>query len=256
MFYDKQSNNQVLRMQTMHTGMSIANEAEELKRFTGIEFALVHSQPPSFFIIQKRQRLSPDEVIPLASYFIMNNRIYQSPDLYTVLSNRLLTSLCSLQASLDTLRRYRPEYTPRTGFAWPIVDTSVSEHPHKKSEDDVSVADVESMSEMQAPEHKEESIKRRQNNLLLLNAMRTTAAHMKTVPLPPSSVQPPESAPPSTITATQPLPPSTPGASSSRGTTPRPLASAPSATEVSKAPGPVKKKKKRSSLAPPPGSQV
>jgi hypothetical protein len=31
MFYDKQSNNQVLRMQTMHTGQSIANEAEELK---------------------------------------------------------------------------------------------------------------------------------------------------------------------------------------------------------------------------------
>ena len=31
MFYDKQSNNQVLRMQTMHTGQPIANEAEELK---------------------------------------------------------------------------------------------------------------------------------------------------------------------------------------------------------------------------------
>ena len=31
MFYDKQSNNQVLRMQTMHTGMPITNEAEELK---------------------------------------------------------------------------------------------------------------------------------------------------------------------------------------------------------------------------------
>lgn len=31
MFYDKQSNNQVLRMQTMHTGQPILNEAEELK---------------------------------------------------------------------------------------------------------------------------------------------------------------------------------------------------------------------------------
>jgi len=30
MFYDKQSNNQVLRMQTMHTGMPLENEAEEL----------------------------------------------------------------------------------------------------------------------------------------------------------------------------------------------------------------------------------
>jgi mediator of RNA polymerase II transcription subunit 6 len=31
MFYDKQSNNQVLRMQTMHAGMPVLNEAEELK---------------------------------------------------------------------------------------------------------------------------------------------------------------------------------------------------------------------------------
>ena len=31
MFYDKQSNNQVLRMQTMHTGQPLLNEAEELK---------------------------------------------------------------------------------------------------------------------------------------------------------------------------------------------------------------------------------
>jgi mediator of RNA polymerase II transcription subunit 6 len=81
MFYDKQSNNQVLRMQTMHTGMPIVNEAEELKyviamfgmfsmsptllalhrRFTGIEFAVVHAQPPSMFVIHKRERISPDE---------------------------------------------------------------------------------------------------------------------------------------------------------------------------------------------------
>ena len=31
MFYDKQSNNQVLRMQTMHTGQPLVNEAEELR---------------------------------------------------------------------------------------------------------------------------------------------------------------------------------------------------------------------------------
>ena len=82
------------------------------RRFTGIEFAVVHVQPPGFFIIQKRERLSPDESVfaftvisdkcfhscfkitarPLAVYFIMNSRIYQSPDLYTVVSNRLVRS--------------------------------------------------------------------------------------------------------------------------------------------------------------------
>ena len=77
MFYDKQSNNQVLRMQTIYTGVPVKDEAAELRsvlhrstftwpliafrRFTGIEFALVHAQPPTFFIIQKRERLSPEE---------------------------------------------------------------------------------------------------------------------------------------------------------------------------------------------------
>jgi len=35
-------------------------------------------------------------VRPLAAYFIMNNRIYQAPDVYTVLSNRLVSSFLAL----------------------------------------------------------------------------------------------------------------------------------------------------------------
>ncbi|KII93367.1 hypothetical protein PLICRDRAFT_171132 [Plicaturopsis crispa FD-325 SS-3] len=192
MFYDKQSNNQVLRMQTMHTGMPIENEAEELKRFTGIEFALVQAQPPSLFIIHKRERLSPDEVRPLAAYFIISNRIYQSPDLYTVISNRLLTTLYSLQSSLDILRSHRPDYTPRTGFVWPIVDPSVADKSTKKggaseelppaaeAEQDPAAADAAKRKPVINTNSKADTSstpKKQQNNLLLLNAMRTTAAH-------------------------------------------------------------------------------
>ncbi|KAK0465268.1 MED6-domain-containing protein [Desarmillaria tabescens] len=175
MFYDKQSNNQVLRMQTMHTGVAVMNEAEELKRFTGVEFAVVHAQPPSFFIIHKRERLSPEEVIPLSAYFIINNRIYQSPDLYTVLSNRLLTSLTSLQTSLDILRSHRPDYTPRTGFVWPITDPSLDEAAKKPAADDLTGANTP------MPDDNTNSAdgngKRQQNTMLLFNAMRATALH-------------------------------------------------------------------------------
>lgn len=31
------------------------------RRFTGIEFTVVHAQPPTLFIIHKRERLSPDD---------------------------------------------------------------------------------------------------------------------------------------------------------------------------------------------------
>jgi len=183
MFYDKQSNNQVLRMQTMHTGMPIVNEAEELKRFTGVEFAVVHAQPPSMFIIHKRERMSPDEVRPLAAYFIMNNRIYQSPDVYTIVSNRLLTSLHSLQSSLDTLRASRPDYTPRTGFVWPIMDPSLTDHTNKKhgADEDLPSRDDQRDTPTPSARRKVGSVlnvsKKQQNNVLLLNAMNTTAIH-------------------------------------------------------------------------------
>jgi len=197
MFYDKQSNNQVLRMQTMHIGVPISNEAEELKRFVGVEFAVVHAEPPSLFIIHKRERLSPEETRPLQAYFIINNRIYQSPDMYTVLSNRLLTSLYSLESSLDILRKYKPDYTPRTGFAWPITETmeraggGAGGEANKKQPgtDDSQATSAAGTSGEPLPDADPDLIKKlekeraqthpkkQQNTALLLNAMRTTAAH-------------------------------------------------------------------------------
>ncbi|PPQ62782.1 hypothetical protein CVT24_000476 [Panaeolus cyanescens] len=203
MFYDKQSTNQVLRMQTMYIGVPIQDEAAELRRFTGVEFAVVHAQPPTFFIIQKRERLSPDEVRPLAAYFIMNNRIYQAPDLYTVLSNRLLTAVTALQSSLDILRRHRPDYTPRTGFVWPITDPSLSNQEEgdkkKESESGLPTEQDSSVSGVQLQERRTENPKRTQNNMLLMNAMAATAAHSKTSF---TTNQPTESNPPDTPVTT------------------------------------------------------
>ncbi|KAF5377514.1 hypothetical protein D9615_005133 [Tricholomella constricta] len=253
MFYDKQSNNQVLRMQTIHSGLPIDNEAEELKRFTGVEFAVVHSQPPSMFIIQKRERLSPQEVRPLAAYFIMNNRIYQSPDVYTILSNRLLTSLHSLQTSLDTLRSHRPDYTPRTGFVWPITDPSLPTESTKKrtADDDIIHAD-EGTSSIASMKRKVPispgAPKRKQNNMLLLNAMRATAAHSKMSLASSTFAASAENLPLATHIRSS----ATPGPSSSQATTPKIVQNAPTPQEPAKAPaGGGKKKRKRTSLAAP-----
>ncbi|KAJ3513551.1 hypothetical protein NLJ89_g2883 [Agrocybe chaxingu] len=251
MFYDKQSNNQVLRMQTMHTGVPIKDEAVELRRFTGVEFAVVHAQPPTFFVIQKRERLSPDEVRPLAAYFIMNNRIYQSPDVYTVLSNRLLTSVAALQSSLDVLCKYRPDYTPRTGFIWPITDPSMAEDANKKreSEAEVSLTDTDGTSDM--PQDKVP--KKQQNTFLLMNAMKTTAAHSKIAFSAPSFAQTnTETMEPDTPVTTTMRSSATPAPISTQETAPR---GSPSNITQDPTKGPIgggKKKKKRTSLAPPP----
>jgi len=181
MFYDKQSNNQVLRMQTMHTGLPLENEAEELRRFTGIEFALVHAEPP-LFIIHKRERFSKDEVRPLAAYFIVHNRIYQSPDLHSILSNRLLTTVHSLQSALDSLRNYRPEFAPRTGFVWPVIDDQAA--PDGKADTRAQSAAAAEIAggepEGESGQKAKKQEKKQENLALMYNAMRTTAAHMQT----------------------------------------------------------------------------
>ncbi|KZT23751.1 MED6-domain-containing protein [Neolentinus lepideus HHB14362 ss-1] len=252
MFYDKQSNNQVLRMQTMHTGQPLLNEAEELKRFTGIEFAVVHAQPPSLFIIHKRERLSPEQVRQLAAYFIMNNRIYQSPDIYNVLSNRLLTTVNALQSSLDTLRKHRPDYTPRTGFIWPIVDPSMSEDASgkRRGEDDpLGPEEIQDLSASSTPV-KRRAANKLQNNMLMYHAMRTTAAHTNAstaarVQVPPSIS---ESVPETPVTRSS----ATPAPMTERDHGKMPTSTAPSqdTAALKGVPGAGKKKKRRTFLAP------
>lgn len=60
---------------------------------TGIEFAVVHDQPP-VWIIQKRYRRgpAPDDVNPIATYYIMGANVYQSPTIYSVIANRLVNA--------------------------------------------------------------------------------------------------------------------------------------------------------------------
>ena len=67
-FFDRRSNNEQIRMQNIANGihnltggMGASHEEQELKRFTGLEFVLVHARPPLCFVIQKRWRTSPTE---------------------------------------------------------------------------------------------------------------------------------------------------------------------------------------------------
>lgn len=201
----------------------------------------------------------------------MNNRIYQSPDLYTVVSNRLvrvfvssslpsdlespqLTSLYSLQSSLDTLRVHRPDYTPRTGFVWPIMDPSLADDSSKKRGADGELPSVDSQHDESAPPTKREVTsvlnvsKKQQNNTLLLNAMKTTAVHSNTSFSTRAFETRTESAPPETPHARTGMRSSaTPAPTATRGGTPKVAASAPAPQEPSaKVPAGGGKKKRKS----------
>jgi len=72
---------------------------------------------------------------------------------------------------------------PRTGFVWPIIDSSLSDEPQKKrtADDDTSETGRSSPDTLleKKPATSVETPKRQQNTALLFNAMRATAYHSK-----------------------------------------------------------------------------
>ncbi|KAJ1910039.1 Mediator of RNA polymerase II transcription subunit 6 [Tieghemiomyces parasiticus] len=123
-FWDPTSNNAVLKMQTQFNELQAAQL--DLKKMTGVEFAVVHERWPTLFIIRKQRRRSPNEVIPLATYYILNGNIYQSPDLYSVVSNRL--------AFDETYRHAR--FHPSEHYSWKDCTMEPAPKPDATETDD------------------------------------------------------------------------------------------------------------------------
>ncbi|GAA5876695.1 hypothetical protein JCM1840_000763 [Sporobolomyces johnsonii] len=127
-FFDKSSSNAQLRMQMLFSrgGMDGVDEEAELRRFVGIEYVVAHAAPPNLWIIHKRNRSSPNEATVLAAYHILNANVYQAPTLYTVLNERVLTSLHALSTSFSSLTALKPAWSPETLYRWDIKPPPVS----------------------------------------------------------------------------------------------------------------------------------
>ncbi|KAF8571867.1 hypothetical protein P879_02281 [Paragonimus westermani] len=124
-FYDRQCNNEVVRMQRL--------SSEQLLCMTGVEFYLHHAQEPILFVIRKQQRLSSTQVTPLAYYYIINGTVLQAPDLATLLSSRLLTTVSGLNKVLQTLvpcARYHPS---DGSYSWDDPNTLLGLNPETES---------------------------------------------------------------------------------------------------------------------------
>ncbi|CAO1626654.1 unnamed protein product [Parajaminaea phylloscopi] len=122
-FFDPESTNEVLRMQNIGNpqgqvpgmGKTAKQQEEELRRFKGIEFVVVHAHAKearpgagaedTLYVIQKRRRDSPTKTQVLETYYVLNGNVHMAPDLETVLSNRMTTALHSLRDSLSLARR-------------------------------------------------------------------------------------------------------------------------------------------------------
>lgn len=107
-FYDRTSNNQVLRMQFQYqpppNNINPQKYFEsKLKEMTGTEFFLLHIREPDFWIIRKQKRLNSENAIPLQDYYIIGANVYQAPKIYDILSSRLLSSVLSIKKSINLL---------------------------------------------------------------------------------------------------------------------------------------------------------
>lgn len=62
----------------------------QMLQMRGIEYALHSMQEPHLYVIRKQRRESPTHVTPIASYYVINGTIYQSPTAYAVLTSRMV----------------------------------------------------------------------------------------------------------------------------------------------------------------------
>ncbi|XP_035232238.1 mediator of RNA polymerase II transcription subunit 6-like [Stegodyphus dumicola] len=92
-FYDRTCNNENLKMQRLGP--------EHLSNMTGLEYCLLHVQEPILYVIRKQHRISPNQVTPIADYYILAGVVYQAPDLASVIGSRMLTMVHHLQSAFD-----------------------------------------------------------------------------------------------------------------------------------------------------------
>ncbi|RKP05067.1 MED6 mediator sub complex component-domain-containing protein [Thamnocephalis sphaerospora] len=123
-FWDPTCNNAVLKMQTQYNALEALQE--HLRQMTGVEFAVVHERWPALFVIRKQNRRSPTEVLPLTVYHVVHGRIYQSPDMLTLLNTRMLTSLHHLETAMHRAREL-VEFQPSSGYSWRTNEAAQAE---------------------------------------------------------------------------------------------------------------------------------
>jgi mediator of RNA polymerase II transcription subunit 6 len=123
-FYDRTSNNEILRMQ----GFQAPALFEKLKEMTGVEYVLVESNEPTLFIIRKQSRESSSLTTALDLFYILNGVIYKAPDLLSICTSRLRKMIYHFQNALQQVEK-EVRFDPARGYFWsydaPVLEAAV-----------------------------------------------------------------------------------------------------------------------------------
>ncbi|KAI5730777.1 hypothetical protein M8J76_017285 [Diaphorina citri] len=108
-FYDRTCNNEIIKMQRL--------SIDQLRNMTGLEYIVLHVQEPILYVIRKQHRHSVEQTTPIADYYIIAGVVYQAPDLASVISSRLLSTVHHLQSAFEEVNSLS-KYNPNKGYSW------------------------------------------------------------------------------------------------------------------------------------------
>lgn len=126
-FYDRTSNNQVLRMQfqfqqippNIHPQRYLQSKLTEM---VGIEFVVAYVREPDFWIIRKQKRLDATSTLTEQDYYIIGANVYQTPKIYDILSARMLSVTLLMKKSIDLMNDMSTFSISEGGHTYPTAD--------------------------------------------------------------------------------------------------------------------------------------
>lgn len=77
----------------------------QLHTMTGVEYAIIKSAS-KLFVIAKQYRHSPEKVTILSVFYVLDGSIFMSPDLNTLVGNRLATSMYHFNEAIKYANKY------------------------------------------------------------------------------------------------------------------------------------------------------
>lgn len=116
---------------------------------SGVEYILLHVQEPILYVIRKQHRHSPENVTPLADYYIIAGIVYQAPNLENVFSSRILSTVQHLQSAFEESSSYARYHPNNKGYSWDFSKTPGEKAKPKEKKEQKTKEEASSMFQRQ-----------------------------------------------------------------------------------------------------------
>lgn len=100
----------------------------ELSKMKGLEYVVSYIREPDFWILKKQNRLSPYQAQVLQDYYIIGANVYQSPSVFRIIQSRLLSTSFHLSSTLERLHSLA-EFSPSQGVQFKRPRDAIASNP-------------------------------------------------------------------------------------------------------------------------------